>query len=340
MENQKHIAIIIPAYNAEKYLADCLDSVIAQTYQNWEAFCMNDGSRDNTFAILSAYALKDKRIHIFTHGNCGVTKTRNKLLDKVPPQTDFLYFMDADDFIHPMTLQIALHFACKTKADITEFGFTRTAADSSLPSFTKISLADISFTQISDKHSLLINKKQTGQWYSCWNKLFRYSVVKSVRFNEKLSYEDDVLYNMQANAQADNKIILNIPLYYWRKNPHSITGTPDFKKYTECAIERISFCNRYFIKENHIPENIKADFIKDLTSDTYRMIVRKALKNCPDKALRKQLFLLSSQAVNRFVKEGCIDIKSLSFAKRQAISFCLQGKYLPTRIAVLIASCL
>ena len=94
------ISIIVPIYNAEKYLRKCLDSILAQTYPNWEAICIDDGSSDNSSEILKEYAKKDLRIlAIPQKARGGVSAARNAGLDAA--QGDYVYFMDADDYVSP-----------------------------------------------------------------------------------------------------------------------------------------------------------------------------------------------------------------------------------------------
>lgn len=100
--NPVHIAIVIPVYNASQYISDCLDSVIAQTYQDWEAICVDDGSTDNSAEILKRYSAKDPRIKIFTKTNGGASSARNFALSKIDssPST-WISFVDSDDYISP-----------------------------------------------------------------------------------------------------------------------------------------------------------------------------------------------------------------------------------------------
>lgn len=83
-------SIIIPVYNVEKYLRQCLDSVLAQTYPDWEAICVNDGSTDSSPAILKEYADKDKRIKVIHQSNMGVSGARNTGIRE--SQGDYLFF--------------------------------------------------------------------------------------------------------------------------------------------------------------------------------------------------------------------------------------------------------
>ena len=99
------ISIVIPVYNAEKYLRACLDSVLAQTYKNWEAICVNDGSSDNSAKILEEYAAKDARFHIINQQNSGVSTARNTGLRQTTGK--YIYFMDADDIVSPYLFELA-----------------------------------------------------------------------------------------------------------------------------------------------------------------------------------------------------------------------------------------
>ena len=93
-------AIVLPVYNAEEYITDCLDSILAQTYPYWKAYCINDGSKDNTASILDDYAKKDARIRVFHTPNAGAASARNFALNKIEDE-EWISFIDADDYIGP-----------------------------------------------------------------------------------------------------------------------------------------------------------------------------------------------------------------------------------------------
>lgn len=97
------VSIIIPCYNAEKYIEETIVSVINQTYSNWELIIVNDGSTDNSFAIVKEFAEKDKRISFIEKSNSGVSDSRNKGLEK--SKGDFIAFLDADDSWKPEYLE-------------------------------------------------------------------------------------------------------------------------------------------------------------------------------------------------------------------------------------------
>lgn len=116
IQNMHLISIIIPVYKAEKYIRKCLDSILAQTYTNWEAILVDDGSPDNCGAICDEYAQKDERFKVIHQENRGVVNARNKALSVA--KGDFLGFVDSDDYIEPTMYEEMLALAIKDSADI------------------------------------------------------------------------------------------------------------------------------------------------------------------------------------------------------------------------------
>ena len=115
------ISVIIPIYNVEKYLRRCLDSVLNQTFSDWQAICVNDGSPDNSAAILSEYAAKDSRFKIVNKENGGLSDARNAGMQHATG--DYILYLDSDDFIHPQTMEIAYYLAQRDGADIVSFTY-------------------------------------------------------------------------------------------------------------------------------------------------------------------------------------------------------------------------
>lgn len=97
MSENPNISVIIPIYNSDKYLSECIDSVLMQSLKNIEIICINDGSTDNTKIILEEYLKKDKRIQVINQENEGVSVARNKGIKKA--KGEFLFFLDSDDYL-------------------------------------------------------------------------------------------------------------------------------------------------------------------------------------------------------------------------------------------------
>lgn len=124
------VTIVIPCYNAEKYIEKCLDSVINQTYKNLEIICVNDGSTDNTLKILENYAQKDNRIVIVNQSNNGLSGARNSGMKKATGE--YIIFVDGDDWIDLDTCEIALSKCIDKNVDLVIWNYVKEYGNSSV----------------------------------------------------------------------------------------------------------------------------------------------------------------------------------------------------------------
>ena len=119
MENSGLISVIIPVYNVEKYLRECIDSVLAQTYRNFEIILVDDGSTDSSGAICDEYAERDERIHVFHKENGGLSSARN--FGFTESLGKYVYFLDSDDLISADTLESVLTSSAENNSDVVFF---------------------------------------------------------------------------------------------------------------------------------------------------------------------------------------------------------------------------
>ena len=117
------ISIIIPMYGVEKYLRRCLDSVQNQTFTDWQAICVNDGSPDKSGEIAREYAARDERFVVVDKENGGLSDARNVGMQHATG--DYILYLDSDDFIHPQTMEIAYSLAVRDGSDIVSFTYDR-----------------------------------------------------------------------------------------------------------------------------------------------------------------------------------------------------------------------
>ena len=123
MDKEK-VSIIVPMYNAEKFIGKTIESVLSQTYENWEMLIMNDVSTDNSLAVVNEYVKKDDRIKVVnTEKNMGVVKGRNHLIDLANGK--YIAFLDADDYWHSQKLEKQIQFMKEKKAGISCTEYTR-----------------------------------------------------------------------------------------------------------------------------------------------------------------------------------------------------------------------
>ena len=110
------ISVIIPVYNVEKYLESCLNSVLAQTFQDWEAICINDGSPDQSDKILAQFAAKDSRFKMITQENQGLSMARNAGLEAAT--SDWITFLDSDDILPAYALETFHNIAVNRNVEV------------------------------------------------------------------------------------------------------------------------------------------------------------------------------------------------------------------------------
>lgn len=213
------ISVIIPVYKTEKYLPQCLDSLLNQTFRNWQAVCVNDGSPDNAQKVLTEYAQKDSRFAAVSQKNAGVGAARNTGL-KVA-EGEYVMFMDSDDYMHPQCLELALKAMKLTGADICQFGFAHVGDTEKpeMPSQNEITGRETFTAPLADflrgklKKSVLV-----------WNKIYKAKLAQSVKFVSVAPGEDD-LYTFETLAKAEKFAKISNALYYYRVNPDSVMHT-------------------------------------------------------------------------------------------------------------------
>lgn len=225
------ISIIIPVYNVEKFLGNCLNSVSAQTYPHWEAICINDGSTDNSLEILKKYAAKDPRFQIIDQKNQGLAGARNSGLPRA--RGKYLMFLDSDDFWHPQTLELLVNAMEESDADLGCFNYRKVYPDeqivfppyASAPAFRSCTAPLVSFLRRKIKTGVLV-----------WNKIYRTELAQSIAFLPIHPGEDDI-YTFEIMLRAGKVILLNDVFSYYMQNPDSIMHKTDAAKMRKNRLE-------------------------------------------------------------------------------------------------------
>jgi glycosyltransferase involved in cell wall biosynthesis len=127
------VSVVIPAYNGENYLAATLDSVRAQTFEGWELVVYDDGSRDATAALVSAYAALDRRIRLVSGKNGGVAAARNRGLEVTDPRSEFVIFLDHDDVWEPDALETLVGVLDGPSGYVSSHSLARSIGEDGLP---------------------------------------------------------------------------------------------------------------------------------------------------------------------------------------------------------------
>lgn len=230
------ISIIIPVYNAEKDLNRCLDSILSQTYEDWECLLVDDGSLDNSAKICDRYSILDSRFKVFHKDNGGPSSARNYGLDH--SNGDYLAFVDSDDWIDKTFLEDLLKpFIENINVGMTVCGLVREGCCNS------IYPPKAYFGTISSK--VVYEKLLRGDGIKGWscNKMFKSSVFGSNRYPVGISYLEDLIVILNILAGKDFDVVFVSQYNYHYKivnNQSSLSHNIDNK------ISMISFVNEYF----------------------------------------------------------------------------------------------
>lgn len=193
------ISVIVPVYNTEKFLNRCIDSILAQTYTDFEMLLIDDGSTDDSATICDEYAAKDERIRVFHKENGGVSSARNLGLDNA--QGEWIAFVDADDYVFPCWLENFIHNS--SGVDMVVQGFKTSYAYEAM--YNK-DVHGVSYKG-SCKEGLLELFKNCYLGY-LWVKLFRADIIKEnhIRFDAKISYQEDENFVLLYAAHAKQMV--------------------------------------------------------------------------------------------------------------------------------------
>lgn len=212
------INVIVPVYNVEKYLQKCIDSILAQTFTDFELVLVNDGSTDRSGEICDEYAETDSRVKVIHKQYGGVADARNAGLNWCleSSNSDWIAFVDSDDWVHPKYLEILYKTAIDQNASISVCGYVRT--DKYLP------FEDISDFEVNEINTEILFLEHNLEATVAWGKLCKKDYFTDVRYPFGRIHEDEfVTYKLL----FQNKTIpfVNLPLYFYYNNSTSIMNS-------------------------------------------------------------------------------------------------------------------
>ena len=208
------ISVIVPIYNAEKFLDKCLDSISNQSYKNLEIILINDGSTDSSLDICQKWKSKDERIILIDRENEGVSKSRNEGIDIA--KGDYISFVDSDDFLDKDCFNILMKNNNDYDIIVSNYFILNGEKKEN----------GISSEIGNDYLNELFNGNIKGY---LWNKLYRKDVIGEIKFNEKVKMCEDLLFNYSVACKNDISFVyVDSNLYYYVQNDDSAVRKFDF----------------------------------------------------------------------------------------------------------------
>ena len=293
------ISIIIPIYNADKYLENCLDSILCQTYTNFELILINDGSQDMSFQICKRYEKIDGRIKLYNQNNSGASSARNKGLSLA--KGEYVIFIDSDDLLDKDMLEFLINNAKSEKADISICGYRVRTLDNK-----EIKYYD-------SQQSKTLNREQTiiefflndGFGIGLWNKLFKRKVLQDIVFSTDIIINEDKRFIFDAILNSEQNIFVDKCKYNYIKRDNSITASKFSQKnfdplkgneYIRKKLEDIKFLD----KENIIKANEIITLIRLNRSLTFSKDKKKYKKEL--KKIRKEIKKVNIKPIKQYLQ--------------------------------------
>lgn len=249
------ISIIIPVYNAGKYINRCIKSIVNQSYQELEIIVVNDGSTDNSFSICETLAMQDNRIKVISQENGGVSKARNTGLSFA--KGEYVMFLDSDDYMLPDMCKTMLDVLHSKQADCVICGIQEPEGALWCPQ------RNIDYSTLADFKRDFVYQLNTELLSPCWNKIFKRQLITNL-FNEDISFGEDLIFDLEYLNNCSRLAFITTPLVYHEKQvAGSLVTKTGLQRLMD--IENVHKVIMQFAGEENISQDLHKKYIRDLT---------------------------------------------------------------------------
>ena len=240
-------SILVPVYQVEPYIEECIQSVLNQTYKNWELILVDDGSKDKGGVICDRYAEQYENIHVYHKENRGLIHTRRYGIERA--RGDYYVFLDSDDTLKPNALEVIHTTIQEQNCDCVIYGYERFLNGKGMEQS-----ADEVECCITDKRELYKKCCMGGYGY-LWRKAVKATAFQGLDYSPYYHIQlfEDELQSLEILKYSDRVYFITDRLYNYRINPNSITQKPN-PKYARDAVEVRYKMNAFFQKENVFQE--------------------------------------------------------------------------------------
>ncbi len=215
------VSMIVPVYNSEKTLSRCIDSILNQTYRDFELILLNDGSTDTSGEICDAYAKKDSRVRVVHKENTGVSDTRNRGIDLA--RGEYLQFLDSDDWITPDATALFVRTATEQQCDMVISQFYRVIGEHVSQ---KGAIDEDGLMDRSTYANHMMQKPADFYYGVLWNKFYKRSIITEhrLRMDQSISWCEDFMFNLEYVRHTQTIYAMKVPVYYYVKTKGSLVS--------------------------------------------------------------------------------------------------------------------
>ena len=224
----KLLSIIIPIYNAEKYMSACIDSILDQTYRNFELILVNDGSKDDSGSICDNYHKKDDRVKVIHKENGGCSSARNMGLSYA--KGELIAFVDADDVLDPDMYEILINNLNDTNSDVSACTLIKEYNPSTISTVIHKEIPVVEEFTGNDMYLSMTRGNHSIEGF-VWNKVYKRDIVIDQQFRTDVAIVDDAVYSWEAFKKVHKVCYVYLPMYHYLIIPTSITRNSPLEKY-------------------------------------------------------------------------------------------------------------
>lgn len=316
------VSIILPVYNSEQYLSACLNSILNQTYNNFEVIIIDDGSTDNSKSIIRDFAMKDQRISYVLQSNSGPSEARNKGIIK--SSGEFIVFIDSDDTVEKLYIESLITKMITTKADLVCCGYK----DISIYGISNHT--DFEFEDISVHNFLEMVCKGTGG--VLWAKMFKKEIIdlNNLKMDKEIFMSEDLIFVLKYASCCHKFETLNEYLYnYNRLNQKSISSNFS-SSYVHNHIKVCDYIEKIFKTVNFDLERVREIMIKR-NQDLLITVIEHQARNVKSYGLKNAELNIRNFLSIPYIKKYNTFVKSKTVYNRLLIFFINKG-YIKTCI--------
>lgn len=299
------ISVIIPVYNVEKYVAKCLDTVIAQSYSDLEIIVVDDGSTDSSGEICDEYAAKDSRIHVIHKSNGGLSSARNVALDVATGE--YIAFVDSDDYLALDAFEKCYIKLMETGADVCMFSHYTVNNTACIPH--KLPFEKDFYNSSEVKNFIFpkfFGKTATDAELEgfVWRQIFKREIIGDLRFRSEREYfAEDVVFDIELYTKVSGFCAVNEPLYYYRYLETSLSN-----KYRENLFHKLQNLLRFM--EQIAKRNNMDDIRERILRCAYRFALYgcRNLKNASTLTKKEKIAGIREVVCDKYVQESVCTI--------------------------------
>lgn len=328
------ISLIIPLYNAEKYLVPCLESVAAQTFRDFEVLCINDGSKDRTEEIVKSFAEKDSRFKLINQENAGCSAARNHGISA--SEAPYLAFLDQDDMLHPQAFEALYYMVTRFKADVAAFKNKTVNDDFILGETTEYNLETINYNYSETPFDDFFAGKKNGRGGSVlvWNRLYSKAAVKGLEFPKDVQPAEDTLYTLKVLFRIKNMVTTDTEFLFYRDSSTSVMNQGKTEKYVRSHALAAQVMYDYFIKSG-LAAGPRRDLLnRYLARFIFKSLISQPLRLVKDKSRTKEFWDFASSCAAILYEAGAYQPKLLGCRFNLASKLFINKNYRTARIFV------